>query len=250
MSGQRLLVIIPTYNEADNIASIYQRLRATVAQADVLVVDDNSPDGTGQIADGLADGDRRVHVMHRRVKNGLGAAYLQGFRWGLAQGYDILVELDADGQHAPEELPRLLAGLDEADLVKGSRYVPGGRIVNWPKSRQWLSRLGSAWTRVMLGLPVRDVTGGFNAIRADALADVIDQVASAGFNIQVDLTYHMVQAGHTVVEVPITFVERRRGASKMTSRIVVEALAKTTAWALRRWAGQLSRWLTGSASVY
>jgi len=247
MTTERVLVIIPTYNEADNIAPICARLSLAVPEADILIVDDNSPDGTGQIANRLADGDRRVHVMHRRVKNGMGAAYLQGFRWGLRQGYDVLVEMDADGQHRPEQLPDLLAGLARADVVKGSRYVSGGQVINWPKWREWLSRGGSLWIRLMLGLPVRDITGGFNVFRAPVMAAMIDDIASAGFNIQVDLTYHAIANGFTVVEVPITFVERLQGASKMSGRIVVEALLKTTIWGLRRRVSRLAAWLKALA---
>ncbi|MDR1266393.1 MAG: polyprenol monophosphomannose synthase [Propionibacteriaceae bacterium] len=239
-----MLVIIPTYDEADNIGPITARLRSAVPEAHLLVVDDNSPDGTGQLADRLADADHHIHVMHRRGKGGLGAAYLAGFRWGLDQGYDILVEHDADGSHQPEQLPRLLAALDTADMVKGSRYVAGGSVVNWPKRREWLSRGGSLWTRWMLGLPLRDITGGFNAFRADALRAILDRLTSTGYNFQVDLTWQAVQRGFTVVEVPIDFIERQYGQSKMSGRIVVEAMVKTTLWGLRHRLGQAQRLLS------
>jgi len=239
-SPDTILVVIPTYNEKDNIGAICARLRAAVDQADILVVDDNSPDGTGQMANRLADADRHIHVMHRTAKNGLGAAYLAGFRWGLRHGYAVLVEMDADGSHQPEQLPRLLDALATADMVKGSRYVPGGSVVNWPKSRELLSRGGSWWTRLMTGMPVRDITGGFNAFHAATLDAVMDEISSVGYNFQVDLTWHVIAKGMTVAEVPITFVERQYGQSKMSGRIVVEALAKTTAWGLRHRTSQVA----------
>ena len=242
-----VLVIIPTYNEAENIGPICARLRAAVPDAGILIVDDNSPDGTGDLANGLADADPGIHVMHRTAKNGLGAAYLAGFRWGLDHGYEILVEMDADGSHQPEQLPDLLAALEHADMVKGSRYIPGGSVVNWPKSRELLSRAGSWWTRLMMGLPVADITGGFNAFRAATLRAIMGSITSQGYNFQVDLTWQVVSRGMTVAEVPITFVERQLGQSKMSGRIVVEALVKTTAWGLKYRAGQVMAWLrTGS----
>ncbi|MEE1928964.1 polyprenol monophosphomannose synthase [Streptomyces sp. TRM 70351] len=229
-----VLVIIPTYNEADNVRSIVTRTRAAVPDAHVLVADDNSPDGTGKIADELAAEDERVHVLHRRGKEGLGAAYLAGFRWGVERGFGVLVEMDADGSHQPEELPRLLTALKGADLVLGSRWMPGGRVVNWPASRRFLSRGGSTYARMALGIPVRDVTGGFRAFRAETLAGLgVDTVASQGYCFQVDLAYRAVRAGYHVVEVPITFVERELGDSKMSRDIVVEALWRVTAWGVR-----------------
>ena len=237
----RVLVVIPTYNEKDNIEIICPRLLAAVPEADILVADDNSPDGTGQIADRMADAEPRIHVMHRTAKNGLGAAYLAGFRWGLDRGYQALVEMDADGSHQPEQLPSLLEALRGADMVKGSRYVPGGSVVNWPKTRELLSRGGSLWTRLMIGIPVRDATGGFNAFRAETLRAIIDDVSSVGYNFQVDLTWQVISHGLTVAEVPITFTERTRGESKMSSSIVVEALAKTTAWGVRHRLNQLAQ---------
>ncbi|MCL2737143.1 MAG: polyprenol monophosphomannose synthase [Propionibacteriaceae bacterium] len=241
----KILVIIPTYNEKDNIEIICSRLRAAVEDAHILIADDNSPDSTGEIADRMADADPHIHVMHRTAKNGLGAAYLAGFRWGLAQGYDILVEMDADGSHQPEQLPLLLEALSHADMVKGSRYVPGGSVVNWPKSRELLSRAGSFWTRLMLGIPVADITGGFNAFRAATLSAIIPEVTSVGYNFQVDLTWRVIQKGMTVAEVPITFVERERGQSKMSGGIVIEALLKTTAWGVSYRAGRVLSWLSG-----
>jgi dolichol-phosphate mannosyltransferase len=229
-----ILVIVPTYNEADNIHPVVERVRAGVPDAHILVADDNSPDGTGKIADELAAADDHVHVLHRQGKEGLGAAYLAGFRWGAEQGYGVLVEMDADGSHQPEELPRLLHALKGADLVLGSRWVPGGRVVNWPRSREFLSRGGSMYSRLLLDVPIRDVTGGYRAFRAETLRGLgMDGVASQGYCFQVDLAYRAVRAGYHVVEVPITFVERERGDSKMSRDIVAEALWRVTAWGVR-----------------
>ncbi|NUK00168.1 polyprenol monophosphomannose synthase [Streptomyces lunaelactis] len=229
-----VLVIIPTYNEAENIASITSRVRVAVPEAHVLVADDNSPDGTGKIADELAGDDPHIHVLHRAGKEGLGAAYLAGFHWGIDHGYGVLVEMDADGSHQPEELTLLLAALPEADLVLGSRWVPGGSVVNWPKSREFLSRGGSLYSRLMLGVPIRDVTGGFRAFRKETLQGLgMGQVASQGYCFQVDLAWRAVKSGFRVVEVPITFVERELGDSKMSRAIVLEALWRVTAWGMR-----------------
>ncbi len=238
----RVLVIIPTYNEAENIELIAGRLRRANPDVDLLVADDNSPDGTGDIADRLAESDDHVHVMHRRGKQGLGAAYLAGFHWGLDAGYDVLVEMDADGSHQPEQLPLLLEALQGADMVKGSRYVPGGRVVNWPRYRELISRGGGVWTRLMLGIGVKDPTGGFNAFRAHTLRTIgLDEVASAGYCFQLDLTWRVLKHGMTVAEVPIDFVEREYGNSKMSRAIVVEALIRTTLWGVAYRGGQLSR---------
>ncbi|MEU5390263.1 polyprenol monophosphomannose synthase [Streptomyces tibetensis] len=233
--ADRILVVVPTYNEADNITAVTSRLRSAVPHAHLLIADDNSPDGTGKIADELAADDDHVHVLHRPGKQGLGAAYLAGFRWGMERGYDVLVEMDADGSHRPEELPRLLAVLDRgADLVLGSRWVPGGRVVDWPASRRWLSRGGSAYSRLLLRLPVRDVTGGFRAFRLRTLQGIgLEDVESQGYCFQVDLLRRTVERGFRVAEVPITFVERQHGASKMNRSIVTEALWRVTAWGLR-----------------
>ncbi|MFF3175832.1 polyprenol monophosphomannose synthase [Streptomyces sp. NPDC057900] len=227
----RTLVIIPTYNEAENIKPIVSRVRAAVPEADILVADDNSPDGTGKLADELAAADDQVHVLHRKGKEGLGAAYLAGFHWGMEHDYGVLVEMDADGSHQPEELPRLLTALKSADLVLGSRWVPGGRVVNWPKSREMISRGGSTYSRLMLGLRTRDVTGGYRAFRTETLKGIgLDEVASQGYCFQVDLARRSIEAGYHVVEVPITFVDREVGDSKMSRDILVEALWRVTAW--------------------
>jgi dolichol-phosphate mannosyltransferase len=237
----RVLTIIPTYNELESLPKTLQRLRAAVPASDVLVVDDNSPDGTGQLADSIAANDAQVHVLHRKGKEGLGAAYLAGFRWGLEHGYGVLVEMDADGSHQPEELPRLLTALKSADLVLGSRWVPGGRVVNWPKSREFISRGGSLYSRVALDLPLRDITGGYRAFRRETLEGLgLDDVASQGYCFQVDLARRAVKAGYHVVEVPITFVERELGDSKMSRDILVEALWRVTTWGVGERVGRIT----------
>lgn len=235
------LVIIPTYNEAENIKSIVGRVRKAVPEAHVLVADDNSPDGTGKLADELAAGDEQVRVLHRKGKEGLGAAYLAGFHWGLDNGYGVLIEMDADGSHQPEELPRLLTALKGADLVLGSRWVPGGRVVNWPRSREVISRGGSLYSRLALDLPLRDITGGYRAFRRETLEGLgLDEVASQGYCFQVDLARRAVKAGYHVVEVPITFVERELGDSKMSRDILVEALWRVTAWGVGERVGKIT----------
>jgi dolichol-phosphate mannosyltransferase len=239
---QRVLVIVPTYNERDNIETIIDRVLQSVPEANVLVADDGSPDGTGKIADELAISDPRVHVLHRTEKAGLGAAYIAGFQWGLERGYDVLVEMDADGSHAPEQLPRLLAALRQADLVLGSRWVAGGTVVNWPMSRELLSRSANIYTRVALGIPVRDATGGYRAYRRRVLESIdLADVSSQGYCFQVDLAWRAVLAGFRVVEVPITFADRERGESKMSGTIVREALWRVTQWGARHRVDQVRR---------
>ena len=227
----RIVVIVPTFNELTTITPIVTRVRAAVPETFILIVDDNSPDGTGRVGDELAAADDHVLVMHRLGKEGLGAAYLAGFAWALQEGYDVVVEMDADGSHQPEQLPRLLDALRSADLVLGSRWVAGGKTENWPKSRQFISRGGSAYTRFMLGVPIHDATGGYRAFRADTLRRLdLHEVASQGYCFQIDLAWRALQRGMKVREVPITFVERTSGASKMSRKIVVEALWRVTAW--------------------
>jgi dolichol-phosphate mannosyltransferase len=229
----RVLVVVPTYNEAENLEPVVARLRASVPEADVLVVDDGSPDGTGEIADRLAAADPSVHVLHRTQKAGLGAAYIAGFRWALADGYDVMVEMDSDGSHAPEELPRLLTALHEADLVIGSRWVPGGQIRNWPLYRQIISIGGSTYARVLLRFPVRDSTSGYRAFRRQVLEELkLDEVASQGYCFQIDLAWKTWRSGFRVREVPITFTEREVGRSKMSRAIVIEALWRVAGWGL------------------
>ena len=246
---RRPLVVIPTYDEAENLELVVARVRAAVPRAHVLVADDASPDGTGEIADRLAAGDPQVHVLHRTGKQGLGAAYLAGFAWGMERGFDVLVEMDADGSHQPEQLPGLLAALDDADLVLGSRWVRGGRVENWPRARMLLSRGGNTYTRLALGIPLRDATGGYRAFRADTLRALdLGGVASQGYCFQVDLAWRTVRRGLRVVEVPITFVERVRGDSKMSRDIVREALWRVTVWGASHRAGQLRRLVPGAGA--
>ena len=240
MSGG-VLVIIPTYNESESLPGVLERLRRAVPDAHALVADDNSPDGTGALADTLAAKDDHIHVLHRAGKEGLGKAYLAGFAWALERGYDVIVEMDADGSHRPEELPRLLAQIPHADVVLGSRWVPGGAVVNWPASRRVLSQGGSLYTRLALGIPTRDATGGYRAYRATALRELdLETVESNGYCFQIDLLWRALQRGLVVREVPITFVEREAGTSKMSGRIVREALVNVGRWgAAYRW-GQVS----------
>ena len=237
----RVLVVVPTYNERVNLPRVLRRLRAAAPDVDVLVADDDSPDGTGALADELAAGDPQVHVLHRPAKQGLGAAYLAGFGWGLGRGYDVLVEMDADGSHPPEQLPDLLERIAAgADLVLGSRYVPGGSVVNWPRSREVLSRGGNSYVRAVLGIGLRDATAGYRAFRATTLDKLgLTDVASQGYCFQVDLAQRAVRRGLRVDEVPITFVERERGSSKMSRSIVLEALWRVTLWGAAYRAGQV-----------
>ncbi|WP_113719518.1 polyprenol monophosphomannose synthase [Arthrobacter dokdonensis] len=234
----RVLTIIPTYNELESLPKTLSRLRAAAPHVDVLIADDNSPDGTGGIADDFAAADPQVHVLHRAGKAGLGAAYLAGFAWGLEAGYDVLVEMDADGSHQPEQLPLLLEAVDQgADLVLGSRWIPGGKVVNWPLHRKLISTCGSLYSRILLGISVRDITGGYRAFRRTTL-EALDLAAvdSVGYGFQVDMLWRVCQKGMKVVEVPITFVEREFGASKMSGNIVQEAMFNVTKWGLTaRW---------------
>jgi glycosyltransferase involved in cell wall biosynthesis len=197
------------------------------------VADDNSPDGTGKLADTLAEADSHVAVMHRPGKQGLGAAYIAGFERAAAEGFDVVVEMDADGSHAPEQLPRLLDALRDADLVIGSRWVPGGEVVNWPKRRMLLSRGGTLYTRIALGLPLADATAGYRAYRMDALKGIeLAEIASQGYCFQVDLAWRVWRAGFRVVEVPITFTERELGVSKMSGSNIREAVVKVAQWGI------------------
>jgi dolichol-phosphate mannosyltransferase len=238
--GAGVLVVIPTYQERLNVEEIVGRTRAAVPRAHVLVVDDASPDGTGALADALASDDDQVHVLHRVAKQGIGVAYLAGFAWGLGREFDVLVEMDADGSHQPEQLPSLLAALTGADLVQGSRWVPGGSVVNWPRRRELLSRGGNQYVRTVLGVDVRDATGGFRAFRRSTLEKLdLAGVASAGYCFQVDLVWRTVRQGFRVVEVPIEFVERVRGESKMSGAIVREALWRVTVWGVQERLGRL-----------
>ncbi len=242
----RVVMVVPTYNEAGNIAWIVARLRAAHPAVDVLVVDDSSPDGTGRIADELAAADPQVRVLHRQDKGGLGAAYLHGFGTALDAGYDVIGEMDADGSHQPEQLGRLFDALEDADLVIGSRWVPGGSIVNWPRHREALSRGGNLYVRVLLGIDVHDATAGFRLFRRQTLEKIdLASVRSNGYVFQTDLVTRTLRAGLTVREVPIEFVERVRGDSKMSGAVALESLGRITRWGLRERAGQVRR-LVGS----
>nr|WP_091126664.1 polyprenol monophosphomannose synthase [Nocardioides terrae] len=235
-------MVVPTYNEADNLEWIVDRLRRAQPDVDVLVVDDGSPDGTGDLADRLAAADRQVKVLHRTEKAGLGAAYLHGFGWALQEGYDVIGEMDADGSHQPEELGRLLAALAHADLVIGSRWVPGGSVVNWPLSREALSRGGNLYVRLLLGISVRDATAGFRLFRRSALEKIdLETVQSSGYVFQTELVTRALRAGLTVTEVPIEFVERVRGASKMSGAVAAESMKRVTRWGVRLRREQLRR---------
>jgi len=237
-----VLVVLPTYDEKLTLEKVVGRLLQSVPDAHVLVVDDNSPDGTGDLADRMAADDERVHVLHRPGKAGLGAAYLAGFSWGLDHGFDVLVEMDADGSHQPEQLPSLLAALEDADLVLGSRWVPGGSVENWPRRREVLSRGANRYVRVALGLGLGDATGGFRAYRASALRQLdLATVESQGYCFQVDLAVRCLDRGLRVHEVPIAFVERLDGHSKMSGAIVREALWRVTVWGAERRARDIRR---------
>ncbi|MFC5177028.1 polyprenol monophosphomannose synthase [Nocardioides taihuensis] len=238
-------MVIPTYNEAENITAILRRLRAAVPEVHALVVDDGSPDGTGQIAETLAAADDHVRVVHRKEKAGLGAAYVHGFRVALDAGFDVIGEMDADGSHQPEQLPLLLDALASADLVIGSRWVPGGSIVNWPKSREWLSRGGNLYVRLLLGIDVRDATAGYRLFRRATLEKIdLDSVRSTGYVFQTDMATRVLRLGLTVREVPIEFVERERGDSKMSGAVASESLRRITAWGLKERGRQLKRMVT------
>lgn len=237
---ERLCVCVPTYDEVGNLEMIVHRIRAAVPHADVLVLDDNSPDGTGELADRLAAADPQVHVLHRPGKEGLGPAYLAGFRWADERGYDAVVEIDADGSHQPEQLPSLLAAAEHADVVVGSRWVPGGSVHNWPLHRRALSVGANTYARLALGIDVRDATAGFRVYRLSALRAMdTHDVASQGYCFQVDLTLRAVDRGLTVVEVPVAFVEREVGTSKMDDAIVREAAVRVGVWGVQRRARQL-----------
>ena len=229
----RVVIVMPTYNERQNLEIIAGRIREAVPDADVLVVDDNSPDGTGDLADKLAEADPRVQVLHRSEKAGLGRAYVAGFTWALDRGYDLIVEMDADGSHRPEDLPRLLATSGGADAVIGSRYVPGGTVVNWPASRKVLSAGANIYTRAMLGVRVKDATGGFRVYKAETLREIdLNGIQSAGYCFQIDMTLRVLQAGLTISEVPITFIERERGTSKMSRTVILESFLRVARWGI------------------
>lgn len=231
----RALIVMPTYNEAESIRVMVDRVRVALTEADLLIIDDGSPDGTGSIANELAESDDHVTVLHRSTKSGLGSAYLLGFETAIAQGYDVIVEIDADGSHDPAELPTMLALLEErsADLVIGSRWVEGGSVVNWPWARRAISRSGNRYAKWMLRSSIHDMTAGFRAYRAAALHRLDRAVVSSqGYCFQVELAWRVERAGGVVLEHPIEFVERTTGSSKMGPAIVAEALVRVTGWGI------------------
>ena len=238
----RCVMVVPTYNEAENIEWIVARLRAAQPGVDVLVVDDNSPDGTGDIADRMAAADDAIHVVHRTDKAGLGAAYLHGFDVALEAGYDVIGEMDADGSHQPEQLQRLIDALHTADLVIGSRYVPGGSVDNWPVQRLVLSRGGNLYVRLLLGIQVKDATAGYRLFRRAALEAIdLGSVRSTGYVFQTDLAYRTLTRGLRLTEVPIDFIERERGDSKMSGQVASESLRLITRWGLAERRARLHR---------
>ena len=229
----KALVVMPTYNEAESVVGVLDQVLAADPRVDVLIVDDGSPDGTAGLVAERAVGEPRLHLLERSAKRGLGEAYRAGFAWGLERGYDALVEMDADLSHPPERLPALLDGLAAADLVIGSRYVPGGRTVNWSRLREAISRGGNAYVRLALGVPVRDCTAGYRAYRRQVLEALpVSAVRSNGYCFQVEMVHRTWQEGFRVTEVPIAFTERATGVSKMSKQIVAEALWRVTVWAL------------------
>lgn len=239
------LVIIPTYNERASLPVQVDAVRAATPDVDILIVDDASPDGTGEWADARAKRDTQVHVLHRPGKQGLGTAYRAGFAWGLERGYDVLVEMDADGSHRAHDLPAVLAAPGEWDLAIGSRWVPGGAVENWPAHRRLLSTGANTYVRVMLGIPVRDTTAGFRAYQAGMLRRLdLTRITSQGYSFQVEMALRVIEAGGTVVEVPIVFVERELGSSKMSGAIIREALRKVTAWGMTKRATSIRRALS------
>ncbi len=231
----KYLVVLPTYNELESLPVVLERLFAHNPQVHVLIVDDASPDGTGELADRLAKADARIQVLHREAKSGLGAAYIAGFRLGLSQGFEYLIEMDADGSHRSEDLVKLIEASTRADLVIGSRWVRGGAVENWAWHRVALSRFGNLYARTMLGAKIRDMTAGFRVFRAALVAKLIEtEVASAGYSFQIEMAWRASKLGAEITEVPITFVEREFGSSKMSSAIVREALWLITRWGVKR----------------
>jgi dolichol-phosphate mannosyltransferase len=238
----KVLVVVPTYNERESLPLIVAGIRQFEPDVSILIADDNSPDGTGEVAEALKAEDFEVHVLHRTVKAGLGAAYLDAFGWAKSNGYDVVVEMDADGSHRPVDLTKILDALSNSDVVLGSRWVKQGKVVNWAKSREVLSRGGNLYTRMWLGIPIKDATGGFRAYRMSALGVMnLEQVQSQGYCFQVDMAWRAVRANLRVTEVPITFIERELGESKMDGSIVKEALWRVTQWGIEKRLSDLKR---------
>ena len=239
----KVLICIPTYNERESLPGMLDRTRAAVPEVDILVIDDDSPDGTGAYADERAADDSQIHVMHRTAKEGLGRAYLAGFEWAIDRGYTHVCEMDADGSHRPEHLPELLERADEPDkpdLVIGSRWVDGGEVVNWPKHREVLSRAGNLYIKLWLDLPAKDATAGFRVFRTDTLKKLdFSTIESKGYFFQVDMTLKMRDLGAKIVEVPISFVEREIGDSKMSGNIIQEAFIRATKLGMKRRGAQI-----------
>lgn len=220
----KTLIIIPTYNEYENLGPLMTAVFANAAATDVLIVDDNSPDGTGQLAEQMRADDPRIHVMHRAGKLGLGTAYVAGFKYAIEHGYDAAFEMDADFSHDPRYLPDFLQAIEQADLVIGSRYIPGGSTPNWTLARRLISGCGNIFARIMLGIPVHDCTAGYRCYRREVLEHIdLDSVQSQGYAFQVELAYRVMKQHYKIVEIPIVFMDRRVGASKMSSKIVTEA---------------------------
>ena len=231
----RVLVIVPTYNERESLPIIVAGIRQAEPEIHILIADDNSPDGTGEVADNLSSNDSSILVLHRSAKAGLGAAYLDAFSWAKSNGYDVVVEMDADGSHRPNDLTKILDALTHNDVVLGSRWIKDGKVVNWGKGRELLSRGGNLYTRMWLGIPINDSTGGFRAYRMSALAQMnIDDVQSQGYCFQVDMAWRVVKANLRITEVPITFIDRELGESKMDGAIVKEALWRVTQWGIEK----------------
>jgi dolichol-phosphate mannosyltransferase len=225
------LIVMPTYNERENLPRMAQRLLNLPVKVDLLVVDDNSPDGTGQIADGLAAKHPEIHVLHRQEKNGLGRAYIAGFKWAVEHGYEFVFEMDGDFSHNPDDVPAFLDAAKAADLVLGSRYINGIRIINWPLSRLMLSKSAAKYVQIITGMPFTDPTGGYKCFRRRALQAInLDEVRSNGYSFQIEMTHKLWRQGYQVVETPIIFTERLMGHSKMSGHIVREALIMV--WAL------------------
>lgn len=229
------LLCIPTYNESEMIGEILTRVAAQdISGMDILVIDDNSPDGTAAIVESLTL--PRVHLLRRAKKEGLGPAYIAGFRWGLERDYTFFIEMDADGSHQPEELPRLIEASHHSDLVLGTRWMSGGKVVNWPLYRKALSRCGTWYAELALKMPYKDLTGGFRLYRSDLLRRInLERISTLGYGFQIEMALRCVESGARVNQVPVTFIERTRGSSKMTQKIVIEALVKTTQWGFQRW---------------
>ena len=249
MADNTTLVIIPTFNERENLPLISARLMRAIPEVDLLVVDDNSPDGTGEVADELAADNPRIHAVHRTAKEGLLAAYVEGFTWGLDRGYQVICQMDAAGSHAPEDLPKLLQEIERgADLVIGSRYVPGGKVVNWPKKRYVLSKGGNLYIGLMLGGGLTDMTAGYRAFKREVLEALdFDELSSAGYIFQTDIARRVLRMGFDVREVPITFTERELGESKLDGSFVGDSLTVVTEWGLKHRGKQVLSFAEGLA---